>query len=91
MEDILWTFGLFYNHLVYFMDIWYILWTFGMFYGHLVYLMDIWSILWMFGMLFQEKSGNPVDEVELPRGFLSRFKEKVIYRPNFCSTFPATN
>jgi hypothetical protein len=24
--DILWTFGLFYSHLIYFMDIWYILW-----------------------------------------------------------------
>jgi hypothetical protein len=59
---ILWTFGIFYGHLVYFMDIWYILWTFGIFYGHLVYLMDIWYILCAFGifngrfgMLFQEK------------------------------------
>jgi hypothetical protein len=28
---ILWTFGLFYGHLVYFKDIWSILWTFGLF------------------------------------------------------------
>jgi hypothetical protein len=47
---ILWTFGIFYGHLVYFMDIWYILWTFGIFYGHLVYFMDIWYILWTFGI-----------------------------------------
>jgi hypothetical protein len=34
---ILWTFGLFYGHLVYFMVIWYILWTFGI-------------ISWLFGI-----------------------------------------
>jgi hypothetical protein len=34
MEDV----GIFYGHLVYFMDIWSILWTFGLFYGHLVYI-----------------------------------------------------
>jgi hypothetical protein len=33
--DILWPFGIFYGHLVYFMAIWYILWPFGIFYGHL--------------------------------------------------------
>jgi hypothetical protein len=33
---ILWPFGIFYDHLVNFMDIWYILWPF----------MDIWYILW---------------------------------------------
>jgi hypothetical protein len=41
---ILWPFGIFYGHLVYFMAIWYILWPFGIFYGHLVY-------LWPFGIL----------------------------------------
>jgi hypothetical protein len=60
---ILWPFGLFYGHLVYFT------------YGRLVYLMVIWYILPMaiwyilymviwcifptFGMLYQEKSGSP--------------------------------
>jgi hypothetical protein len=39
--DILWTFGIFYGHLEYFMDIWDILWTFGIFYGHLGYFTDI--------------------------------------------------
>jgi hypothetical protein len=42
---ILWTFGIFYGHLVYFMDIWYILWTFGTY--------ILWTfgtyILWTFG------------------------------------------
>jgi hypothetical protein len=32
MEDV----GIFYGHLVYFMDIWYSLWTFGIVYGHLL-------------------------------------------------------
>jgi hypothetical protein len=49
MEDV----GIFYGHLVSFMDIWsilwtfglHILWTFGLIYGHLVYFMGIWSIL----------------------------------------------
>jgi hypothetical protein len=52
MEDI----GIFYGHLVCFVDIWSILWAFGLFYGHLVYLhlvyfIDIWSILQPFGKL----------------------------------------
>jgi hypothetical protein len=33
---VLWTIGLFYNHLVYFMDIWYISWSFGMIFPILV-------------------------------------------------------
>jgi hypothetical protein len=41
MEDvdigILWTFGLFYGHLVYFTVIWSILRSFGIFYGYFVY------------------------------------------------------
>jgi hypothetical protein len=44
----LWPFGLpIYEHLVYFVAIWYILWLFGKF----------------FGMLCQEKSGNPAREL----------------------------
>jgi hypothetical protein len=62
MEDdslhILWSFDLFYGHLVYFMVIWSILWSFGLFYGHLVYFMVIWSIFSRFGKLYQENSGN---------------------------------
>jgi hypothetical protein len=41
-----WTFGLFYGHLIYFMDIWYILWYFGIFFPSV-------------GILYQEKYGNP--------------------------------
>jgi hypothetical protein len=61
--SILRTCGIFYGHLVYFMDIWsilwkfgllkaiwYILWAFGLFYGYLVYFMDIWYILWKCGI-----------------------------------------
>jgi hypothetical protein len=35
--SILWPFGIFYGHLVYFMAIWYILWPFGIFIAGLVY------------------------------------------------------
>jgi hypothetical protein len=42
----------FYGHLVYFTDIWYILRTFGIFCGHLAY-------FYSFGMLRREQSGNP--------------------------------
>jgi hypothetical protein len=45
---ILWPFGIFYGHLVYFMAIWYILWSFGIFDSHFVYLMAIWYIKWPF-------------------------------------------
>jgi hypothetical protein len=41
MEDV----GIFFGHLIYFVDIWYILWTFGIFCGHLVYFVDIRYIL----------------------------------------------
>jgi hypothetical protein len=49
----LWTFGILYGHLVYFMDMWYILWTFGIFCGNFVHFKHI-------GMLYHEKAGNPV-------------------------------
>jgi hypothetical protein len=49
---ILWPFGIFYGHLVYFMAIWYILWPFGIFYGHLVYFMAISYILWPFRIFY---------------------------------------
>jgi hypothetical protein len=42
---ILWTFGLFYGHLKYFMTTWYILWRDGTFSPR-------------FGLWYQEKSGN---------------------------------
>jgi hypothetical protein len=62
---ILWPFGIFYGHLVYFMAIWYILWPFGIFNGDLVHIwllgkfVVIWYISPRFGILHQEKSGNP--------------------------------
>jgi hypothetical protein len=40
MEDV----GLFYVHLVYFMDIWHILRSYGIFYGHLVFLSVLVSV-----------------------------------------------
>jgi hypothetical protein len=45
---ILWSFGKFYGHLVYFMIIWYILWPFGIFYPRFV-------------ILNQENSGSGSD------------------------------
>jgi hypothetical protein len=69
---ILWSFGIFCGHLVYFLVNWYILWPFGIFCGHLVYFVAIWYILWPFGilcghlvyfsrlgMLHRENSGSP--------------------------------
>jgi hypothetical protein len=41
-KGILWSFGIFCGHLVYFVGIWYILWAFGIFCGHLVYFVGIW-------------------------------------------------
>jgi hypothetical protein len=35
---ILWSFGIFCGHLVYFVVIWYILWSFGIFCGHFLIL-----------------------------------------------------
>jgi hypothetical protein len=49
--NILWTFGIYYGHLEYIMDIWYILWKYGIFCGNLVHFPR-------FGMLYREKSGN---------------------------------
>jgi hypothetical protein len=48
----LWTFGVFYNHLVYFMHIWYVY----VFCVNLVYFSS-------FDMLYQEKSGNPALDI----------------------------
>jgi hypothetical protein len=49
--------------LVYFMAIWYFYCHFGIFYGHLVFLWTFWYIFFHFGMLYQEKSGNPAQEL----------------------------
>jgi hypothetical protein len=57
---ILWSFGIFYGHLVLFWSfgtflvIWYFLWSFSTFYGHLVYFSRV-------GILYREKSGNPAE------------------------------
>jgi hypothetical protein len=45
------SFGIFYDHLVYFTAIGNMLWPFGAFCGHLVYFPR-------FGTLYEEKSGN---------------------------------
>jgi hypothetical protein len=61
--------GIFFGHLVYFIDIWYLLWTFGIFYGHLVYFMDIWYIitpLWYVvpRKIWQPRSGRGVGDAK---------------------------
>jgi hypothetical protein len=49
---ILWAFGIFSGHLVYFVSTWYICGHWGIFCGHLVYFfVGIWYILWAFGLL----------------------------------------
>jgi hypothetical protein len=40
----LWPFGIFFGHLVYFLVIWFIFWSFGM------YIFVIWYISWSFGI-----------------------------------------
>jgi hypothetical protein len=45
--------GIFYDHLEYFMAIWYNLWPFGIVCGHLLYVFPNLECL------DQEKSGNP--------------------------------
>jgi hypothetical protein len=49
--------------LVHFMAIWNILQLFGISYGHLVLFVVVWCIFFRFGMLYQEKSGNPANDV----------------------------
>jgi hypothetical protein len=44
--------GIFYDHLEYFLAIWYNLWTFGVVCGHLKYFSRV-------GMFGPKKSGNP--------------------------------
>jgi hypothetical protein len=44
--------GVFFGHLEYIMDIWYISWLFGN-------LVAIWYSFPRFGTLYREKSGNP--------------------------------
>jgi hypothetical protein len=57
---ILWPFGIFYGHLVYFMAIWYILWPFDN-------LVATWYTYFPpFGILNIEKSGNPVPNNSSP-------------------------
>jgi hypothetical protein len=55
---IIWPFGIFYGHLVYFMAILNILWPFGIFYVHLEYLLEFGRF--PTGIVCQEVSGNPV-------------------------------
>jgi hypothetical protein len=39
---ILWSFGIYCGHLVYFVVIWYILWSFGIFCGHLAHIFQFY-------------------------------------------------
>jgi hypothetical protein len=57
--------GLFYEHLVYFINIWSIIRPFDLFYGHLVHFVVIWYIFSPVGILNQEKSGNPAYRVSM--------------------------
>jgi hypothetical protein len=57
--------------MAYFMPIWSILLPLEIFYGQLVYFVVIWYISPCFGMLYQEKSGNPADELSR-HGFVRR-------------------
>jgi hypothetical protein len=57
--------------MVYLIDIGSILRPFYTFYDHLVYFVGMWYIFPRFGILYQEKSGNPVDEEEKRRGSCS--------------------
>jgi hypothetical protein len=54
------------------MVIWYSFWSFGIAYGHLVqfvvvlvYVVVILYIFHQFGMLNQEKSGNPISDLNM--------------------------
>jgi hypothetical protein len=47
----------------YFIATWKILWRFWVFYDHLVHFLLIWFIFSGFGIMYQEKSGNPGNDV----------------------------
>jgi hypothetical protein len=49
--------------IVYFMDTGSILRSIVIFYGYLVQFVLIWHIFSRFGILYQEKSGNPVQQL----------------------------
>jgi hypothetical protein len=51
-----------------------ILWLLGLSYSHLLYFIVIWYIFLVFGMLYQEKSGNPAQDV-----FRAMFKHSENY------------
>jgi hypothetical protein len=55
---ILWTFGLFYGHLVYLTAIWYILWPLGIF-------LVIWYIFPRMGKLYQENLATLARNAEI--------------------------
>jgi hypothetical protein len=42
--------GLFYDRLVYTVEIWHFLWKFGIFCGNLAFSVEIWYKLWKFGI-----------------------------------------
>jgi hypothetical protein len=68
---------IFYDHLNYFMPIWYNLWQLGTVGGHLVYFSH-------FGMLDQEKSGNPGKyRVEIKLSRLPAINKLRMYNPGY--------
>jgi hypothetical protein len=58
--------GIFYDHLDYFMAIWYNLWPFGMVCGHLFYFSPFWNVgtkknlATLLGIIRHERSVGPV-------------------------------
>jgi hypothetical protein len=75
--------SLFYDHLVFFTPIGNILWPFGIF-------LVIWFIFPRFGILYQEKSGNSVQETCHNPTYLRRPKLKKCFASNplsFCPEF----
>jgi hypothetical protein len=68
--------GILYDHLEYFMVIWYNLWPFGIVCGDLLYFFPIW--------LDPEKSGNPVKVIG-SRNKIFRFLSRPMHVNHFLS------
>jgi hypothetical protein len=66
----------FYDHLVYFIHIWY-------FFGLVMNFMGIWYIFSHLGMLHEEKSGKPAFDIDLNHG---KFKYIYLSYRDFSST-----
>jgi hypothetical protein len=70
--------GIFYDHLEYFMSIWYNLWPFCIIYGHLVYVVCGQLVyISQFGMFGPRKIWQPCSGPNFPKNNFQK-------RPNFC-------